>query len=111
RALPPENPPLNPTVGLFPSESSEPLPKHRYALLCFRIALRECVQESDPLRPVWLLRASQHRPNSRAAKARNELAPSHLQSSSFKIGGRKLNFRTRQKVSSLTELTNRDSTK
>jgi len=57
-----------------------------------------------------LLRPAKERPPSRA-KARNKFAPPHLQSSRFKAGAWKLKFTTPQRVQSVTELTNRGTTK
>jgi hypothetical protein len=68
---------LNSNVALCPSKSRELSPKHCHARLCFWIVLRECVQESDPPHPVGLLCERRQLPSRRAAKARNEFAPSH----------------------------------
>ena len=49
-------PPLDSNVALCPSESREPFLKHCHARLCFRIVVRECVEEPDTSHPIGLLR-------------------------------------------------------
>jgi hypothetical protein len=51
-----------------------------------RIVLGKAHQYSDAPRPFPSLRSCRQWPKCRATKARNEFAPSHLQSSTFKIG-------------------------
>jgi hypothetical protein len=58
------------------------VPKASYDL---RVQARRKHQEPDASYALTLLRSGHDRPSRRAAKAGNEFAPSHLQSSSFKI--------------------------
>ena len=64
-----------------PAELLEFLSKGGKPGVCFRIALGMGPKHADPPHPFAVLRPRHERPRRYAAKARNEIAPPHLQSS------------------------------
>jgi hypothetical protein len=73
-------------AAIGPTEARKRLNERRDASLPKAIVFVEPLEHSDTPHALRLLRVPRQWPSHRAAKARNEFAPSHLQSSSFKIG-------------------------
>jgi hypothetical protein len=73
-------------AALCPTKSLQTSQKDLNILLRVLIVSRNVHEHGDPPHALALLRPRPERPSSGGADKRYEFAPSHLQSSSFKIG-------------------------
>jgi hypothetical protein len=73
-------------AAIGPTQVRKRLRKRRDESLQQGIVFVERSEDANPPHTLALLRPRRQRPYCRAAKARNKFAPSHLQSSRFKIG-------------------------